>query len=253
MGGGIRQVLITRGSREKTLCPFPFFMLMYYENIVKGRFIERPNRFIAFCEIDGEIQRCHVKNTGRCKELLTDGATVFLNHVPGEKRKTAYDLIGVIKGDKMINMDSYAPNIVFGEFLKSGGLGFVPDYIKPECTKGDSRFDFYFEHQGKKCFAEVKGVTLEQDGFCRFPDAPTERGAKHMRGLKALIQEGYEAMAVFIIQMEDVKSFSPNYETDPDFAKALKEAADGGVKILAYCCKTTENSLFVDKAVKILL
>ena len=226
---------------------------MKYSNIVEGRFIERPNRFIAYCQIDGERKRCHVKNTGRCKELLTPGAKVFLNHCPGPNRKTDYDLIAVFKVQKLINMDSYAPNIVFGEFLAAGGLGFKPDLIKPECTHGDSRFDFYFEKGEKKYFAEVKGVTLEEKGLVRFPDAPTERGAKHMRGLIECKKQGYEAMAVCVVQMEEAISFSPNDETDPAFGSALREAREAGVKLIAFNCKVQRDSLIIDKELPILL
>ncbi len=226
---------------------------MKYDNIVEGRFIERPNRFIAMCEIDGEIKRCHVKNTGRCRELLTPDARVFLNHCPGENRKTDYDLIAVYKGDRLINMDSYAPNIVFGEFLRAGGLGFIPDCVKPECTHGDSRFDFYFEKDGRKCFAEVKGVTLEENGYVRFPDAPTQRGAKHLRGLIKCKEEGYDAMAVFVIQMENVISFSPNEKTDPDFAAALRDADRAGVNLAAFNCNVQKDSLILGEKVSIIL
>lgn len=224
---------------------------MKYKDIREGRFIERPNRFIAFCEVDGEVHRCHVKNTGRCRELLTPNAKVFLDYRPGPQRKTNYDLVGVMKDERLINMDSNAPNAVFGEYLAEGGLGFVPDYIKPECTHGDSRFDFYFEHEGKKCFAEVKGVTLEENGVVRFPDAPTQRGKKHMLGLKECVEQGFEAMAVLVIQMDNVKYFEPNYKTDPDFAESLIEAEKAGVKILALDCDITKDSIKIKDSVKV--
>ncbi len=224
---------------------------MKYSEIREGRFVERPNRFIAFCEVDGEVHRCHVKNTGRCRELLTPGARVFLEYRPGPQRKTSYDLVAVMKGQRIINMDSYAPNIVFGEYLAEGGLGFKPDYIKPECTHGNSRYDFYFEYEGKKCFAEVKGVTLEENGVVRFPDAPTERGRKHMLGLAQCVEEGYEAMAVLVIQMDKVRYFEPNYKTDPDFARSLIDAQSAGVKILALDCCVTRDSIKIKDRVRV--
>ncbi len=226
---------------------------MKYKNIKEGRFLERPNRFIAFCEVDGEVQRCHVKNTGRCRELLTPDAKVFLDYRPGSQRKTDYDLIGVMKNERLINMDSSAPNAVFGEYLAEGGLGYVPDYIKPECTYGNSRFDFYFEHDGKKCFAEVKGVTLEENGVVRFPDAPTERGRKHMLGLAECQNQGFEAMAVLVIQMENVKYFEPNFKTDPNFAESLIEAQKAGVKILAFDCSVQRDSIKIKERVSVKL
>ena len=165
---------------------------MTYDRIVEGRFIQRPNRFIAHVELNGEPVVCHVKNTGRCRELLIPGARVLLQRAENPARKTAYDLISVWKGERLINMDAAAPNAVFAQWLREGGLGFVPSLVKPECTHGDSRFDFYFEREGRGCFAEVKGVTLEEGGVVRFPDAPTERGVKHLHGLSRCVAEGYD-------------------------------------------------------------
>ena len=224
---------------------------MKYENIVEACFINRPNRFIANILVDGEEKVCHVKNTGRCKELLAGNPKIYVQHFDSPTRKTAYDLIAVQKGDRLINMDSVAPNNVFGEYLASGGLGFVPSFMKAESTHGDSRFDYYFEHDGIKAYAEVKGVTLEEDGVVRFPDAPTERGLKHLRGLIECVKEGYEAYAVFIIQMEDVKYFQPNYKTHKEFGLLLKEAQEQGVKIIAIDCHVEPDSLTAGSPVEI--
>lgn len=216
---------------------------MKYANISAARFIRRPNRFIAHILHEGEEKICHVKNTGRCRELLSPGAKILVQHSENPDRKTAFDLISVYKGQRLINMDAMAPNTVFGEFLRCGGLGFVPDTVKAECRHGDSRFDFYFEHQGRPAFAEVKGVTLEDDGAVRFPDAPTERGIKHLRGLIDCVREGFDAYAVFVVQMADVKYFEPNRSTHPQFADALKEAAEAGVHILVYECAVGFDTL----------
>lgn len=226
---------------------------MKYENISKARFIRRPNRFIAHILHEGEEKVCHVKNTGRCRELLTADAEILVQKAENPARKTAFDLISVYKGDRLINMDAVAPNVVFGEFLRSGGLGFVPETVKAECSHGDSRFDFYFEAQGRAAFVEVKGVTLEEDGVVRFPDAPTERGIKHLRGLMDCVREGYEAYAVFVVQMADVKYFEPNRSTHPRFAEVLKEAAEAGVHILVYECAVGFDTLEITKSVKLRL
>ena len=204
---------------------------MQYSNMVPGKFLARPNRFIAHVEIDGNTEIVHVKNTGRCRELLPLGAEVWCHKSDNPNRKTKYDLITVRKGERLINMDSQAPNIAAGEWLRSGGLGEIA-HLKAEAFHGDSRFDFAFEKDGKSCFLEVKGVTLENDGVCAFPDAPTERGAKHLKGLTQLAQEGYGAYVLFVIQMADVKYLHPNDATDPAFGKALREAAAAGVEIL---------------------
>jgi sugar fermentation stimulation protein A len=224
---------------------------MTYENIVPATFISRPNRFIANIELDGKPVVCHVKNTGRCRELLIPGARVLVQMSDAPSRKTPCDLISVWKGDRLINMDAQAPNRVFGEWLSSGGMGFTPTLINPECTHGDSRFDFYFESGEHKCFAEIKGVTLEEDGIVRFPDAPTERGVRHLHSLIKAIGEGYDAYAVFIIQMRDVRWFEPNWATHPAFGDALKKAQKAGVHILALDCFVTSNSLSVRQPVEV--
>ena len=210
--------------------------------MVPGRFLSRPNRFIAKVEIGGQEQTVHVKNTGRCRELLQVGAEVWCRFDPNPKRKTQYDLITVRKGERLINMDSQAPNIAAKEWLLGGGLGEI-EQLKPESTHGDSRFDFSFTKDGKTCFLEVKGVTLENDGVCAFPDAPTERGAKHLRGLAELARQGYGAYVLFVIQMPDVKYLHPNDATDPAFGAALRTAAEAGVQILAMDCAVTEDTM----------
>lgn len=224
---------------------------MTYDNIHEAVFLDRPNRFIAHILLNGQKQVCHVKNTGRCRELLLPGAEIFVQHSANPARKTAYDLIAVRKGQRLINMDAVAPNKVFGEWLSAGGPGYVPELIRPECVHGDSRFDFYFEHGGRKAFAEVKGVTLEDDGVVRFPDAPTERGVKHLHGLIRCVQEGFEAYAVFIIQMKGVKYFEPNRATHPEFAEALIQAAQAGVKLIALDCDVEIDSLRAGDLVEI--
>ena len=215
---------------------------MKYPNMVPGIFRARPNRFIAHIEINGKLEICHVKNTGRCKELLIPGAKVWCQHFDSDSRKTKYDLICVQKGDILINMDSQAPNAAAKQWLLSGGLGDIED-LKAEHTHGDSRFDFSFIKDGKQCFLEVKGVTLEHDGVCAFPDAPTERGVKHLKGLTAAAKEGYGAFVLFVIQMADMKYLRPHDETDPAFGKALREAAANGVTVLAMDCAVTQDSM----------
>lgn len=215
---------------------------MKYENMVPGRFLSRPNRFIATVEIDGQEQTVHVKNTGRCRELLQPSAEVWCRFDPNPTRKTQYDLITVRKGARLINMDSQAPNAAAKEWLLSGGLGTI-EQLKPESFHGDSRFDFSFVKDGIPCFLEVKGVTLENDGVCAFPDAPTERGVKHLRGLAELARQGYGAYVLFVIQMPDVKYLHPNDVTDPAFGAALREAAAAGVQVLAMDCAVTESTM----------
>ena len=198
---------------------------MRYPNIHRAAFVERPNRFVARCLLRGEPITVHVKNTGRCRELLVPGAEVWLTRSDNPARKTAFDLIAVQKGPRLINMDSNAPNAVFGEYAREGK--FLPDAqnVRSEVRWGDSRFDFCLESGGKTHFIEVKGVTLEENGAVRFPDAPTERGVKHLRELQRAAAEGYGAHAVFIIQMKDVTQLSPNDDTHPAFGTALREAA----------------------------
>ncbi len=223
---------------------------MKYKNITAGQFLSRPNRFIAKVNIDGTEHTVHVKNTGRCKELLVPGCTVFLEKSDNPARKTLYDLVAVIKGDRVINMDSQAPNTVFEQWVKQQ----LPTaFVKRETTYKDSRFDCYIETETDKIFVEVKGVTLEENGYVRFPDAPTERGIKHIKGLIDAVQNGYKAAVFFVIQMENVISFSPNYDTQPRFGQALKEAENAGVKILAYSCKVTPDSLEIDRPVPVIL
>lgn len=223
---------------------------MVYENMVKGQFLSRPNRFIAHILIDGKEEICHVKNTGRCRELLPVGAIVWCQDAGSPKRKTRYDLIAVQKGSRLINMDSQAPNKAVGEWLKKGGLGALQN-IRPETVWGESRFDFSFQKDGKPCFLEVKGVTLEKDGVCAFPDAPTERGAKHLRELKKLAEEGYGAYILFVVQMEGVCYLHPNDDTDPAFGTALREAYGTGVQVLAVDCHITENSMVIREPVEV--
>ena len=215
---------------------------MHYENMVRGEFISRPNRFIAHVRIRGKEEVCHVKNTGRCRELLTPGTTVWCREWDNPNRKTKFDLIAVQKGDRLINMDSQAPNAATKEWLLAGGLGEITE-LKGEYSHGDSRFDFSFMKDGKRCFLEVKGVTLEHDGVCAFPDAPTERGVKHLRGLTKLAREGYGTYVLFVIQMADVKYLHPNDVTDPAFGAALREAAAAGVTVLAVDCAVTEDTM----------
>ena len=214
---------------------------MVYENMVPGFFLRRPNRFIAQVLIHGVEETVHVKNSGRCRELLPEGALVWCQQWDNPTRKTKFDLISVRKGDRIINMDSQAPNKAAGEWLASGGLGAL-EQLKAETVHGESRFDFSFVKDGKKCFLEVKGVTLEQDGVCAFPDAPPQRGARHLRHLAQAAREGYGAFELFVIQRADVAYLRPNDATDPDFGKALREAAAAGVQILAMdCCVSPER------------
>ena len=221
---------------------------MRYENIVKGKFISRPNRFIANVNIDCENVICHVKNTGRCKELLVPGAEVFLQHFDNANRKTAYDLISVKKGDRLINMDSQAPNKVFYEWASSYFNDIV--LLKPEYKYHNSRFDCYIETKSNKILVEVKGVTLENEGIVMFPDAPTERGVKHINELIDARNEGYETYIVFVVQMENVKYLTPNRDTHPEFADALLNAQKYGVKILCLDCIVKEDELKINREIK---
>jgi len=225
---------------------------MTYLNMTGGVFLDRPNRFIAHVEIAGETQTVHVKNTGRCRELLTSGARVWCQKSSNPNRKTGFDLIAVQKGQRLINMDSQAPNIAAGEWLRSGGLGQIAD-LKAESVHGDSRFDFAFTKGGRQYFLEVKGVTLEKDGICAFPDAPTDRGVKHLKGLTRLAREGYGAYVLFVIQMADVEYLHPNDATDPAFGAALREAKDAGVQILAMDCAVTESTMDIRHSVPVRL
>lgn len=226
---------------------------MIYENIVQGRFIDRPNRFIAHVEIDGKEQVVHVKNTGRCKELLVPGAVVYLEKSNNSSRSTAYDLVAVEKGDRIINMDSQVPNKVVAEWLEKGTFFHDLVSLRPETTYGNSRFDFYAETKTEKVFIEVKGVTLEENGVVRFPDAPSERALKHVEELIKAKEEGYRAIIFFVIQMKGVKWFTPNVGTQPEFGEGLAKAKKAGVEIYAYDCKVAPDSIAMNKPVPIAL
>lgn len=226
---------------------------MYYQKVVEGIFIERPNRFIARVMLpEGEVI-AHVKNTGRCRELLIPGVRVYLeDHGENTLRKTRYSLISVWKKDKLINMDSQVPNAVAADALKRGLITELPetDLIKREKTFGDSRFDIYYESGQRRGFLEVKGVTLEEDGVARFPDAPTVRGTKHIMELIKAKEEGYEASILFLVQMEGPKYFEPNKSMDPGFADAVKLAKSRGVRVLAYDSIVTPNTIYIGKSLK---
>ena len=224
---------------------------MRYQEVREGRFLLRPNRFIAHVEVDGRVEVCHVKNTGRCRELLVPGAPVYLEKSTNPARKTRYDLIAVRKGGLLINMDAQAPNKVFGEWAAAGG--FRPDLtaLRPEYTWEDSRFDFRLETAAGVHFVEVKGVTLEENGEARFPDAPTERGAKHLRGLLRASEQGFRAKVCFVIQMKGPRVFRPHDRTDPAFGEALRRAAAGGVHVVAVDCLVEPDLLAIDAPVPV--
>lgn len=224
---------------------------MKYERIEAGKFLERPNRFIAHVEIAGQKEIVHVKNTGRCAELLIPGATVYVQRTDNPERKTQWDLIGVKKGKRMINMDSQIPNKVVEEWIRKGNLFPNATLIKPETTYKKSRFDLYVEEGNRKIFIEVKGVTLENDGVVKFPDAPTERGIKHLSELCEAVKDGYEAYVFFVIQMKGVKYFTPNMKTHAAFGEALQKAKEHGVNVLAYDCKVTKDSIEIEKEVPV--
>lgn len=224
---------------------------MKYTNIIKGFFIDRPNRFIAHVSINSVSQVCHVKNTGRCKELLTENAVVYLQQPDNPARKTKYDLIAVEKGNLLINMDSAAPNKAAAEYLRK--IFGENALIKPEKTYGSSRIDFYVEANGEKWLIEVKGVTLEENGHAFFPDAPTERGVKHINELCKAVKEGFNACILFIIQMKGITAFSPNDKTHPEFGAALRKAEKEGVKIKAVDCIVTPDTVIADSEVKVVL
>ena len=226
---------------------------MRYEQREPARFVSRPNRFVAYVEQNGRQEICHVKNTGRCKELLLPGAELYVQRSDNPARKTALDLISVKKGEQWVNMDSQAPNKVVAEWLKAGGLGATDIDVKPECKYENSRFDFYLEYAGRKAFREVKGVTLEEDGVARFPDAPTERGVKHMEELMRCVEDGYDAYVCFVIQMKGVTRLEPNDRTHPAFGETLRRAAEAGVKVLAYDCLVKPDELKIDREIKVCL
>lgn len=223
---------------------------MKYKRVKEGIFISRPNRFIANVTIDGKQEVCHVKNTGRCRELLVPGGLVFLQESDNTARKTKYDLIAVIKDGIIINMDSQAPNQVVKEWLTSffGEITF----LKPEAKYKNSRFDFYIEVNERKIFIEVKGVTLEEDGVALFPDAPTQRGVKHLRELTECVKDGFEAYVIFVVQMENIKYFMPNRNTHPQFAQTLLYAKENGVNVLCLSCATGSDSLCINKSEEII-
>lgn len=224
---------------------------MIYENIKPAVFLDRPNRFIAHIELDGKIEICHVKNTGRCRELLITGAQVLVQESDNPARKTKFDLISVYKGERLIQIDSQAPNRIFAEWVQTSGIFRNMTCIKAEQRFENSRFDFYIEADGKKIFVEVKGATLEQDGIARFPDAPTERGVKHLNELISCTRAGYDAYVVFVVQMKDVLYFEPNWETHPAFGFALQKAKEAGVKILAVDCHVTETAIIAGDPVEV--
>lgn len=231
---------------------------MKYQNIHKAVFLSRPNRFIAHCLLDGETVVAHVKNTGRCRELLIEGATVYLDEPTGRERRTKYDLVAVEKllpdgTNLLINMDSQAPNEVAAEFIKSGKIFSYNARVRREVTKGNSRFDFCIEEDGKTTYLEVKGVTLENNGIAAFPDAPTERGVKHIEELISLKEDGYGAAILFVIQMKGISAFTPNDITHKAFGDALRRANTAGVKIYAYDCIVTPDSLAIDRHVEVKL
>lgn len=220
---------------------------MRYPNILAGTFLSRPNRFIAHVEAEGAVQVCHVKNTGRCRELLVPGCRVYLVRSDDPARKTRYDLVAVEKeregGALLVNMDSQAPNRIFGEWAASGAFRPGLTLLRPETTYSSSRFDFYWESSKSRGFVEVKGVTLEERGVARFPDAPTLRGVKHLEELVKARREGYEAAVCFIVQMEGMDHVEPNDATHPEFGAALRRAARAGVEVLAVGCRVTPDSL----------
>lgn len=228
---------------------------MKYKNVVKGEFISRPNRFIAKVKICKKEETVHVKNTGRCKEILIPGAAVYLEKSDNPQRKTAYDLIAVEKetenGTILINIDSQIPNLCAAQFLPLSRLFPADAIIKREVTYGNSRFDISVESESRKAFIEVKGVTLEMNGTALFPDAPTERGIKHIRELIHAKEQGFDAYIMFVIQMTGIKVFSPNRKMHPEFSDALQDAEKAGVRILAYQCEVTENDIRITSPVRV--
>ena len=228
---------------------------MEYGKMVEARFLRRVNRFTAFVELNGQEEMVHVKNTGRCKELLLEGARVFLEEADKEGRKTKYSLIAVYKGDVLVNMDSQAPNQMAAEALAEGKIKEIGEveFLKREVKYENSRFDLYYQKGNQKGFIEVKGVTLEENSVAKFPDASTERGAKHLRELIKAKQEGYEAAVLFVVQMKGIKEFRPNEERDPVFTAALREASAAGVKILAYDCQVEAGKVWMENPIPVIL
>lgn len=226
---------------------------MRYDEIVLGRFLSRPNRFFARVDIDGRAESCHVKNTSRLGELLLPDAVVSLQKARAPGRKTAYDLIAVQHAGIWVNIDSLAPNRVFGEWVWGSEEFAGLSHLRAETTYGHSRFDFYAEAGARRIFIEVKGVTLVEDGVARFPGAPTTRGVKHLRELGHCVDEGYEAVLVFVVARQDVAACGPNDAMDAAFGRALREAAAHGVRLLGLGCRATPESLEVDRRVEIVL
>lgn len=227
---------------------------MEYAKIRPAVFVARPNRFVARVLLDGTEETVHVKNTGRCRELLVPGARVYLAEGENPARKTRYDLVAVEKGPLLVNMDSQAPNKVFAQWARSGGFRPGLTLLRPETVWGNSRFDFYWEaDDGSRGFVEVKGVTLEEGGHARFPDAPTLRGVKHLEELTRARAEGYEAAVCFVIQMGGMVDFAPNDATHPAFGAVLRRAAAGGVMVLAMECDVTPGSLAIRQAIPVQL
>lgn len=217
--------------------------MLRFPELREGRFVRRVNRFLAEVELDGTVQACHVKNTGRLRELLIPGAEVWCEVHNDPNRKTKFSLLLVRKDGQLVSIDSQAPNRLAYDYVQSGGLGFVPAQLRREVTHGNSRFDLAFLHNGKPAFLEVKGVTLVLDGVARFPDAPTERGTKHLRGLQEAVREGCEAFVLFVIQRTGVRYFSPYGENDPAFAAALRDAAEHGVQVRAVSCRVSTEGM----------
>ena len=226
---------------------------MRYGTVIPGRFVDRPNRFVAHVETEEGLQTVHVKNTGRCRELLVPGAAVYLERGDRPGRKTAFDLIAVEKGERLVNMDAQAPNKVFKEWVASGGFSPEAVEVHPEFTYGASRLDFCLETASGRHLVEVKGVTLEEGGAARFPDAPTERGVKHIRELQKAAEAGLGAALFFVVQLEGMKSVAPNEETHPAFGAALREAAAAGVRVCAWDCAVTPESLTLRREIAVLL
>lgn len=226
---------------------------MIYEQIYEGRFLSRPNRFLALVERNGIVETCHVKNTGRCRELLIPGAVVYIQKAKNPVRKTKFDLIAVWKGKRLINLDSSAPNGVFYEWAKAGHFSPNSERVLKEQAWGDSRLDFLVETKLRRTLVEVKGVTLEQDGVVRFPDAPTQRGVKHIETLCRAVEQGWDACLFFVVQMEGVRYFTPNDETHPAFGAALRRAAKAGVRLMAYDCTVKPEEIALRAPVEIRL
>ncbi|MDR1404778.1 MAG: DNA/RNA nuclease SfsA [Candidatus Methanoplasma sp.] len=224
---------------------------MKYAEVRSGKFLERPNRFIAYVETGGTVEKCHVSNTGRCRELLVPGADVILSVSRNPNRSTKYDLVSVYKGGMLVNIDSQAPNKVVIDQIRDIPGFENADLIRPEYSYGSSRIDLYAEEGSKKMLMEIKGVTLERDGLALFPDAPTERGLKHVGELKDSLKEGYESYIMFLVQMRGPEAFSPNYDMHEDFAAAVEQACTEGMKVLAYDCVVTENSVSLGEPIDI--